>query len=335
MKIWIVWATWAVGQELIPLLERRQFPVSELRLFGSGNSAGKTIETPYGARVIQLLSEEGIWWIDGLFFAASADVSREWCPRAAEQWIVSVDKSSAFRSNPDIPLVVPEVNGERIWENLIISSPNCTTSLAAVVLWPIKKELWLRRVIMSTYQAASWAGRPAMEELQEATRARVLWENFTSREFPHNLASNLFPHIGTVTSNGYTDEEMKVTNELRIIFDEPNLPISCTSVRVPVERAHSESITIETLKPFLVERVREILKSAPGVLLSDDIGNNLYPMPSRVEGQYDVEVWRIRQSLVFGEYGGDLFLSWDQLLKGAALNGLQILEYVLKQRWKA
>lgn len=143
---------------------------------------------------------------------------------------------------------------------------------------------------MSTYQAASGAGQPAMEELQRATKARVNGENFMPKEFPHNLASNLFPHIGSATLNGYTDEEMKVTNELRIIFDELDLPISCTSVRVPIERAHSESITIETLQPFIVESVRDLLRDAPGVSLADDIGNNVYPMPSRVEGQYDVEV---------------------------------------------
>lgn len=335
MKIGIVWATGAVGQELMPLFQKRNFPVSELRLFGSGNSAGKTIETPYGAKVIQLLATDNIVWLDALFFAASADVSREWCPRAAEQWIICVDKSSAFRSNPNIPLVVPEVNGEKIGNNLILSSPNCTTSLAAVVLWPIHRELWLLRVIMSTYQAASGAGRPAMEELQRATRARMNGENFVPKEFPHDLSSNLFPHIGTMTPNGYTDEEMKVTNELRIIFDTPKLRISCTAVRAPLDRAHSEAISIETMRPFIVERIQELLKNAPGVELADDLPNNVYPMPSRVEGREDVQVWRIRQSLVFGVYGGDLFLSGDQLLKGAALNGLQILEYVLKQRMKA
>jgi len=188
---------------------------------------------------------------------------------------------------------------------------------------------------MSTYQAASGAGRPAMEELQRATKARIARESFIPKEFPHDLSSNLFPHIGSMTQNGYTDEEMKVTNELRIIFDTPELPVSCTSVRVPIDRAHSESITLETVKPFVVERVQELLKHAPGVELADDLSNNIYPMPSRVEGRNNVQVGRIRQSLAFGEYGGDLFLSGDQLLKGAAINGLQILEYVVRQRIKA
>lgn len=225
-----------------------------------------------------------------MFFAASSSVSAEWCPRAVEQGILCIDKSSVFRSDPNIPLVVPEVNGEKISRNLIISSPNCTTSLAAVVLWPIHRELGLQKVIMSTYQAASGAGRPAMEELQRATKARVNGEKFIPKEFPHDLSSNLFPHIGSMMPNGYTDEEMKVTNELRIIFDTPKLPISCTAVRVPVDRAHSESLSIKTMKPFIVEKVRELLKNSPGVELADDLPNNIYPMPSRVEGRDGVQV---------------------------------------------
>ncbi len=332
MKIGIVWATGAVGQELLPLLKKRDFPVWELRLFGSEKSADRTIETPYGARVIQLLSAGGIQWLDAMFFSASADVSREWCPRAAEKWILCVDKSSAFRSNPDIPLVVPEVNQETIGEHLIISNPNCTTSIAAVVLWPIHRELGLRRVIMSTYQAASGAGRPAMEELQKATQARLSGEPFEAKELDHNLAFNLFPHIDDFTDNGYTKEEMKVTNELHRILWIPQVPISCTSVRVPILRAHSESITLETEQPFIVERVREILRDWAGVEVVDEPWKKLYPMPSRVEGRDDVQVWRIRQNPVFGEHWGDLFISGDQLLKGAALNAVQILEYVFKKR---
>lgn len=336
MKIGIVWVTGAVGQELLPLLEKREFPVWELRVFGSENSAGKTIETPYGARVIQLLSEEGIQWLDAMFFAASAEVSRVWCLRAAEKWILCVDKSSAFRSDPNIPLVVPEVNGHSIREgDLIISSPNCTATIGALALWPIHQALWLRRIFASTYQAASGAGQPAMEELIAATRAKLAGEDFTPQQFDHNLALNLFPHIGNFLEDGYTDEEMKFTNELRRILGLPHLPIDCTSVRVPIPRAHSEDITVETEQPFIVEDVRRILSESAWVELRDNPKWKLYPMPSSATGKYDVEVGRVRQSFSFDGHGGRFFVSGDQLLKGAALNGLQILEYVLKQRIKA
>ncbi len=336
MKIGIVWATGAVGQELLPLLEKRNFPVQELRLFGSGKSANNTIETPYGSRVIQLLSEGGIQWLDAIFFAASAEVSRKWCPRAAEQWIVCVDKSSAFRSDPDIPLVVPEVNWQSIRQgDMILSSPNCTATIGALALGPIHRALGLKRVFTSTYQAASGAGQPAMEELIVATRAKLTGEKFEPREFDHDLAFNLFPHIGNFEANGYTDEEMKFTNELRRILGLPHLPIDCTSVRVPILRAHSEDITVETEQPFIVGEVHRILSEAAWVELSDNPERKLYPMPSSVTGKYDVAVGRIRPSFSFDGYGGRFFVSGDQLLKWAALNGLQILEYVLKQRQKA
>lgn len=335
MKIGIVWATGAVGQELLPLLQKREFPVWELRLFGSGKSANKTIETPYGSRVIQLLSDEWLQWLDAIFFAASADVSREWCPRAAEQWIVCVDKSSAFRSDPSIPLVVPEVNGESIHQSdMILSSPNCTATIGALALWPIHKALWLKKVFASTYQAASGAGQPAMEELIASTRAKLSGESFAPVQFDHDLWLNLFPHIGNFEANGYTDEEMKFTNELRRILGLPHLPIDCTSVRVPILRAHSEDITVETEQPFITAEVRRILSEAAWVELRDNPQWKLYPMPSSVTGKYDVEVGRVRQSFSFDGHGGRFFVSGDQLLKGAALNGLQILEHVFKQRRK-
>lgn len=332
MKIGIVWATGAVGQELIPLLERRKFPVTELRLFGSKNSEGKILETPYGNRTAQILSESGIGGLDALFFAASSEVSAEWCPRATKQWIICIDKSSRFRMDPSVPLVVPEVNSQTIGNNLLIANPNCTTSIAAVVLWPLHEALSLRRVIMSTYQAASGAGKPAMEELENATCARLNGEDFSPQEFSQNLAFNLIPHIDNFTENAYTKEEMKVTHELRKILWTPHMPIECTAVRVPILRAHSESITIETEKLFVVNEVRKILGSAPGVEVVDDPAHNIYPMPSCVEWRDNVHVGRIRQSLAFGDHGGTFFVSGDQLLKWAALNAAQILEYILKQR---
>lgn len=333
MKIGLVWVSWAVGQELLPLLEKRDFPVAELRLFGSENSAGKTIETPYGWRVIQLLSEWNVDGLDALFFAATSSVSRDWCPRAAEKWIICVDKSSAFRGDPNIPLVVPEVNWDSIKSSdMIISSPNCTASIAALALWPIHREYGLERVFASTYQAASGAGKPAMDELIAATRAKLAGQNFTPEQFDHDLAFNLIPHIGNFLENGYTDEEMKFTHELRRILGAPYLPIDCTSVRVPIPRAHSEDITVETTQPFVVSQVQELLAQSEGIELVDEPEKYRYPMPSNVTGKYDVAVGRVRQSFSFDGHGGRFFVSGDQLLKGAALNGLQILEYVCKQR---
>lgn len=333
MHIGIVWATGAVGRELLPLFKKRSLPVEDLRLFGSSNSAGKTLATDYGDKIIQILSGSAIDGLDVIFFAAWSDISKEWCPRASEKGIICIDKSSLFRMDPDVPLVVPEVNPDDLeWHNLI-ANPNCTTSIAAVVLAPLHREFGLKKVIMSTYQAASGAGQPAMEELRDATRAALYGNDFFPSEFTHNLAFNLIPHIDSFTANWYTKEEMKVTQELaKILHLTQETLVQCTAVRVPILRAHSESITIETEKLFDVERARQILVDSPWVAVVDDITNNLYPMPSMVEWKYDVQVGRIRQSIVFGSHGAELFVVGDQLLKGAALNAVQILETIIRQR---
>jgi len=305
-----------VGRELIPLLQKRNIDVSELRLFGSVNSAGRILQTPYGDKVAQILHEDNLRGLDVVFFAAGGEVSTEWCPKAAQMGITCIDKSSVFRMNPDIPLVVPEVNSEDLGDNKIIANPNCTTSIAAVVLAPLHREFGLKKVIMSTYQAASGAGQPAMEELKTATQAALDGEDFVPREFAYDLAFNVIPQIDSFTSNDYTKEEMKVTDELRKILHLPDsVAIECTAVRIPILRAHSESITIETEKPFNPDRARQILSSSLGVQVRDNPSNKEYPMPSAVEGQNDVQVGRIRKSLVFGDHGGTFFISGDQLLK--------------------
>lgn len=333
INIGIIWATWAVGKELIPLFKKRNIDIGEFRLFGSVNSAGRVIQTPYGEKEAQILNEENLDGLDVVFFAAGWDVSAEWCPKAADKGIVCIDKSSVFRMNPGIPLIVPEVNPDDLGDNKIIANPNCTTSIAAVVLAPLHKEFGLKKVIMSTYQAASGAGQPAMEELRASTQAQLAGDNFTPKEFAYNLAFNLIPQIDSFVLNGYTKEEMKVTDELRKILHLPDsVLIECTAVRIPILRAHSESITIETEKPFDPVRAREILAVARGVEVVDNPAEKLYPMPSAVEGKDDVQVGRIRQSLAFGNHGGTLFISGDQLLKWAALNAIQILEEIIKQR---
>lgn len=333
LRVGIVWATGAVGRELIPLLKKRDIEIDELRLFGSERSAGKIIETPYWNIPVQILQDETITWLDVLFFAAGGDVSKEWCPKASEKGIICIDKSSVFRMTPEVPLVVPEVNSGDLIGHTLIANPNCTTSIAAVVLAPLHREFGLKKIIMSTYQAASGAGQPAMEELKLSTQASLAGESFTPQEFAYNLAFNLIPQIDSFVSNNYTKEEMKVTDELKKILHLPDsVLIECTAVRIPILRAHSESITLETEKPFDVAKARQILTEAPGVQVLDNPIEKLYPMPSTVEGKDDVQVGRIRQSIAFGNYGGTLFVSWDQLLKWAALNAVQILEEILRQK---
>lgn len=305
-----------MGRELIPLLKKRNIDVGEFRLFGSVNSAGKNIQTPYGEKLAQILHEDTLRGLDVVFFAAGGDVSTEWCPIAAKMGITCIDKSSVFRMNPDIPLVVPEVNPDDLGENKIIANPNCTTSIAAVVLAPLHREFGLKKVIMSTYQAASGAGQPAMEELKSSTQAALNGQDFEPKEFAYDLAFNVIPQIDAFTPNQYTKEEMKVTDELRkILHLQDSVLIECTAVRIPILRAHSESITIETEKPFDAHRARDILSRSPGVEVVDDPSIKAYPMPATVEGRDDVQVGRIRQSLVFGEHGGTFFVSGDQLLK--------------------
>jgi aspartate-semialdehyde dehydrogenase len=240
-----------------------------------------------------------------------------------------VDNSSAFRLEDDVPLVVPEVNASAIGDARLIANPNCTTAIAVVALAPLHKAFGIKRVIVSTYQATSGAGAEGMAELERETR-RVLvdGEKAQNEVFAHPIAFNVIPHIDTFQPNGYTKEEMKVVWETRKIMGLPNLPVSCTAVRIPTMRVHAEAITIETERPVTPEAAREVLRAAAGVKVVDDVANKLYPMPLTATGQDDCEVGRIRQNLVFGDHGLDLFVCGDQLLKGAALNAVQIAERI-------
>lgn len=325
-NIVIVGATGAVGQEMISCLEELEFPVGKLRLVASERSAGKIEKTPFGDIKIETISEEAFQESDFALFSAGSDISREWRERVVQANCVMIDNSSAFRYEEDVPLVVPEINPEEIQNHKgVIANPNCTTAIAAVVLWPIHKEFGLKKVIVSTYQATSGAGAQGMEELKNQTRDFLDNKKFVPEYFAHQIAFNLIPHIDSFQENGYTKEEMKVAWEMRKIFGEEELAVSCTAVRIPTLRAHSESIVLECEKEIDLVRVREILSSAPGVKLVDNTEKNEYPMPMNVSGEFEVEVGRIRKNLVFGDKGLELFVCGDQLLKGAALNAVQIL----------
>ncbi|MCK5834335.1 MAG: aspartate-semialdehyde dehydrogenase [Lentisphaeria bacterium] len=323
----IAGATGAVGFELIKILEQRNFPVNEIRLLASSRSAGKKMTFKGQEVTIQELTHDAFTDIDIAIFSAGGDISLKYAPSAVKAGAVVIDNSSAYRMDDNVPLVVPEVNPEAVkLHQGIIANPNCTTAIAAVALWPIHQAFGLKKVIVSTYQAASGAGAPGMNELIDGIKAGIEGKEIKNNIFSHPLPYNVIPHIDTFQENGYTKEEMKVTWETQKIFNAPELLLSCTAVRIPTLRAHSESIVVETEKPVSVEVARQLLAEAPGVKVVDDPANNVYPMPMNAAEKWDVEVGRIRQNIIFGDHGLEFFISGDQLLKGAALNAVQIAE---------
>ncbi|HYH23526.1 MAG TPA: aspartate-semialdehyde dehydrogenase [Azospirillum sp.] len=329
-KVAIVGATGAVGREMIDVLHRRNFPVGELRLLASGRSAGKVVETPYGAITLQEYSLDLVKDCDVVLLAVSGDFAKAHAPAIAAAGPLVIDNSSAFRYDPNIPLIVPEINAHAFQGGgKLIANPNCTTAIAVVALGPLHKAFGLKRVIVSTYQATSGAGAEGMAELEEQTRAVLDGKPAQNSVFRHPIPFNLIPQIDSFQENGYTKEEMKVTWETRKILEIPDLPVSCTAVRIPTYRAHSEAITVETIQPVTPDAARAVLADAPGVKVADVPADGVYPMPLTATGQFDVEVGRIRTSLIFGDHGLDLFVCGDQLLKGAALNAVQIAELAL------
>jgi aspartate-semialdehyde dehydrogenase len=327
-KIGIIGATGAVGLEMMQVLHDRNFPVSELHLFASERSAGKTLSTPFGEKTVELFSVAAAKKMDFVLLAVSGSFAKEYAPQIAEEAVV-IDNSSAFRYEDKIPLVVPEINADAIQNAKLIANPNCTTAILAVALYPLHHEFGVKRAIVSTYQATSGAGAQAMQELEEQTKNYLAGKKVANEKFTYPIPFNIIPHIDSFEENGYTREEMKVTWETQKIFNEPDFLISCTAVRIPTFRAHAESATIETEKPINPEVAREVLQSAAGVKVVDNPAELQYPMPLTATKQFDVEVGRIRQSLVFGENGLDFFVCGDQLLKGAALNAVQIAEKIL------
>jgi aspartate-semialdehyde dehydrogenase len=329
----IVGATGAVGVEFLRCLDERKFPVKELRLLASARSAGKEMTFKGQTLRVQELTEKSFEGVDIALFSAGSSISKKFADAAVKAGAVVVDNSSAFRMKADVPLVVPEINPEQIAKHKgVIANPNCSAIISITPLWPIHKVNPIRRMNIATYQAASGAGAAAMEELLESTRAYLDSRAYKQTVLPHPYAFNLFSHNADIDpATGYNGEESKVIEESRKIFGAPDLRISVTCVRVPVLRAHAIAVTFECEKPITPEQVREILARAPGVRLVDDPARNYFPMPRDASGQDDILVGRIRQDL--GDPTGHsiaLFSAGDQLLKGAALNAVQIAEYLVK-----
>ena len=335
-RVAIAGATGAVGVEFLRCLEERKFPMASLRLLASARSRGKKMK--YAGREIEVeeMTEKSFQGIDIAFFSAGGSLSKQFGPIAVNSGAVVVDNSSAFRMDPDVPLVIPEINPEEMATHKgIIANPNCSTIIGIVPLWPIHKVNRIQRLIASTYQAASGAGAAAMEELAESTRAYLENRPYQNTVLPHPYAFNLFSHNTKIDpATGYNEEETKMVKETKKIFGDPNIRISATCVRVPVLRAHSESLTFECERPIQPAEVREILQSAPGVKIVDDIEKNYFPMPKDASGQGDVLVGRIRQDT--SDPSGksiSMFVAGDQLLKGAALNAVQIAEVLVDREW--
>ncbi len=330
----IVGATGAVGAEFLRCLQDRRFPISDLRLLASARSRGKKI-TFNGKKVtVQVLTENSFQGVDIAFFSAGGSISKKFAPIAARAGAVVVDNSSAFRMDPGVPLVIPEINPDALASHKgIIANPNCSTIIAITPLWPIHRKNRIRRLIAATYQAASGAGAAAMRELEESTRAHLSGKKFKPTVFPHPYAFNLFSHNTPVDpGSGYNEEEIKMDRETRKIFNDRDIRVSATCVRVPVLRAHSEALYFECERPITPDEIRSILQDAPGVKIVDDTQKNYFPMPIDASGQDDVLVGRIRQDL--SDPSGKsiaLFVSGDQLLKGAALNAVQIAEVMIEK----
>ena len=319
-------ATGAVGQELLALLEERRFPVAELLPLASPRSAGQELSWQGASLTVQPVQAGCFTGVDLVLASAGGSVSRAWAPEAVAAGAVLIDNSSAFRLDPDVPLVVPEVNPEAAFRHRgVIANPNCTTILLTVALAPLAARRPIRRVVISTYQSASGAGARAMEELRQLSRTVLDGGEPVSSVLPQSLAFNLFLHNSPLEPSGYCEEELKMLNETRKIMDLPDLRLSATCVRVPVLRAHSEAVNIEFSEPFPVEEARALLTVAPGVELIEDFDANRFPMPTDVTGRDPVAVGRIRQDL--SEPNAlELWLCGDQIRKGAALNAIQIAE---------
>jgi aspartate-semialdehyde dehydrogenase len=325
----VVGATGAAGTELLRVLERRNFPVASLRPIGSARSTGKSVQFSGDSIPIERLDAASFEKIDIVFFSAGGDVSRSYVPIACQADSIAIDKSSAFRMDPHVPLVIPEINAEDVrLHRGIIANPNCTTTVMLMALHPLHKIFRVRRIFAATYQAVSGSGSRGVEELTLQTSAFAKATADTSSSatvFPHPIAFNLLPHVDSFLENGYTKEEVKMQDETRKIMHLPELRVSATCVRVPVYRAHSVAVTAEFERPVSIEQAREVLSKAPGLELVDEPHSNRYPMPLNVAGKDNCQVGRLRLDSAL-ENGLSFWVSGDQLLKGAALNAVQIAE---------
>ncbi len=324
----IVGATGAVGVEMIQVLERRNFPVGSLKLLASARSAGKT-QTFKGTTVtVEELREDSFAGVDIALFSAGGDISRHYAPLAVKSGAVVVDNSSAFRMDETVPLVVPEINGNDVKGHRgIIANPNCTTAITLMALNPLHRAFGVKRVIASSYQAVSGTGAQAIEELRSQVESIAAGQTPAKKVYPHQIAFNVLPHVDSFLDTGYTKEEMKMQNEARRIMHLPEFKASVTCVRVPVYRAHSVAVNAEFERPVSLAEARDVLAKGPGLRLLDDPANNGYPLPLNVAGQDDCEVGRLRLDCAL-DNGLAFWVVGDQLLKGAALNAVQIAELI-------
>lgn len=330
-RVAILGATGAVGTELLALLEQRDFPLASLKLLASARSAGQTLLFKGERLLIEAVSEKSFKNVDLVLASAGASVSKAWVATAIAAGAVVIDNSSAFRMDPTVPLVVPEVNPQAATTHRgLIANPNCTTILMAIAVYPLHQIQPIRRIVAATYQSASGAGARAMEEVKTQAQAILQGQAPVAELFPYPLAFNLFPHNSTLNEQGYCEEEMKMINETRKIFGTPDLRVTATCIRVPVLRAHSEALNLEFEHPFDVTQARSILSQAPGVTLVEDWQANYFPMPIDASGKDEVLVGRIRQDLSHPT-GLELWLCGDQIRKGAALNAVQIAELLAQQ----
>ncbi len=326
----VVGATGAVGNEMIATLEQRNFPVEKLRLFASERSEGKHLDFRDESIKVETLNEDSFKGIDIALFSAGAERSRTWAPIAARSGCVVVDNSSQWRMDPEVPLVIPEVNPQDLkWHKGIIANPNCSTIQMVVALKPIHDAAKIKRVVVTTFQAVSGTGQKAIQELEQQVRALYNFKEIEKKVYPHQIAFNVLPHIDKFLENGYTKEEMKMVNETRKILGDDSIRLTATTVRVPVFRGHSESVNVETEKKLSADECRAILSTAPGVVVYDAPEKNIYPLPIYAAGKDETFVGRVREDESI-ENGLNLWVVSDNLRKGAALNAVQIAEKLVE-----
>jgi aspartate-semialdehyde dehydrogenase len=327
----VVGATGAVGQEMLRVLAERAFPVRELRALASAKSAGKHVDFRGREIVVRELTEESFAGVQVALFSAGGKISEQFCPAAARAGAVCIDNTNAFRMDPAVPLVVPEVNPHAVRAHKgIIANPNCSTIQMVVALKPLHDAARIRRIVVSTYQSTSGGGKKAMDELFRQTTDLINGRETETKVFPHRIAFNVIPQIDVFMENGYTKEEMKMVNETRKILEDDTIRVTATTVRVPVFYGHSESVLIETERKLSVAEARELLAHAPGVKLVDDPVNRRYPMPIDAAGQDATLVGRIREDLS-SENGLNLWIAADNIRKGAATNAVQIAEILVRE----
>src|SRR6266581_3845982 len=331
VNVAIAGATGAVGQEFLIVLAERNFPIKNLKLLASSRSAGKRVDFAGETYTVEEMTKDSFKGIDIAFFSAGGSISKEFAPAAVSAKAVVIDNTSAFRMKEGVPLVVPEVNPEAIHKhNGLIANPNCSTIIMNVPVWPLHKVNRVKRIIVSTYQAVSGAGAWGLYELDAQLKAYATGQPIVKEKFPHQIANNIFSHNTKIAENGYNEEENKMVQETRKIFGDPKIMITATCIRVPIPRAHSESINLEFERPITPAQVREILAKAPGVTIVDDAAANHFPMPLEASGQDNVLVGRIRQDISREDGRGiELFVSGDQIRKGAATNAVQIAEKLI------